>query len=428
LPEVRGGRRAEAGEAYPPQERRAAVRTEPLTVVVVSGGRDALPVIAAARRLGLRVLVSDGAPDAPGFRLADAGLVAGVCDAEATVAAVRAYATSNRVDGVIGVGADAAPTVAAVAAALRLPGWMPAPPGDRLETAARLRRRGVPVPWSAPVADPSALADLAASGSLVVRPVHAGHARAAVRLSADVDPEWAFAMVEVAAGGGRLMVEAAADASRVHALALVAGGRVAAAFFADRRDESGVPFVVRGLDFPSRRAGYGCEALLAQAVAVLEMRSGLFEADIVLVPDGPRMAGIVGCLTHAPFATHQLPLATGLPIVESMLGLTLGRSPAVGEPRREPVRATALRYVYAPAGTVVHVSGVEDATAGGALCELHVAPGHLTAAFAPAPVGFVLAGGDTLDEAIARAEDGAAHLRVLATPPGQGDPSHATLH
>ena len=118
MPEVRGGRRTEAGRAGAadvPAERRIVVRTQPLTVLVVSGRREALPVIAAARGLGLRVLVSDGAPDAPGFRLADAGLAAGVCDAEATVAAVRAYATVNRIDGVLGVGSDAARTVWAVA-------------------------------------------------------------------------------------------------------------------------------------------------------------------------------------------------------------------------------------------------------------------------------------------------------------------------
>jgi hypothetical protein len=424
MPEGRGGRRT--GDL--PEDRRGVVRTEPPTLLVVSGGRQALPAIGAARRLGLRVLVSDGAPDAPGFRLADAGLVAGVCDPETTVAAARAYASLNRIDGVIGVGSDAGPTVAAVAAALRLPGAMPAPLGDRLETAARLRAGGVPVPWSAPVADPSGLADLGSSASLVLRPAHAGDARAAVRLSADVDPSWAFTIVAVAAGADRVMVEAAADAPRIHALALVAAGRVAAAFFADRCDAVRVPLVARGLDFPSRRAGASCGELVAAAVAALDLRHGLFEADIVLMPDGPRLAGIVGCLTHVPFATHQLPLATGLPVVDDVLGLTLGRPPFVGEARAPAVRPTALRYLHAPAGTVVHVTGVEDAIAGGALCELHVAPGERVAAFAPVPAGFVLADGDTLDEASARAEESVACLRVLATPPGQDGGSHATLH
>jgi phosphoribosylaminoimidazole carboxylase (NCAIR synthetase) len=82
--------------------------------LVVSGGPETVPVIEEARRLGLRVVVSDGAPDAPGFRLADAGLLASTGDPEATVDAVRAYAARTPVDGVLGGAADVSQTVAAV--------------------------------------------------------------------------------------------------------------------------------------------------------------------------------------------------------------------------------------------------------------------------------------------------------------------------
>jgi hypothetical protein len=222
------------------------------------------------------------------------------------------------------------------------------------------------------------------------------------------------------------MLEAEADAPRVHALVLVEAGRVAEAFLADRRDEVRVPFVARGLDFPSRHAGPSCHTLLARAIAALDLRHGLFEADIVLTTGGPRLAGVVGCLTHVPFATHQLPLATGRPVVDDMLDLVLGRPPSVEDV--DGVRATALRYLYAPAGIVAHVSGVEAATANGALCELHLTPGDRVAGFAPGPAGFVLAEGDTLDEAIARAEESVASVRVLATTPGLAVASHATLH
>src|SRR5438445_1911328 len=121
------------------------------TLLVVSGSREAMPIIAAARRMGLRVLVSDGAPDAPGFRQADAGLLAPTADAEASVEAARAYAQLTRIDGVSGVGGELARTVAAVAEALGLAGIPPATAAlaaDRLALRARLRARGVAVPWS----------------------------------------------------------------------------------------------------------------------------------------------------------------------------------------------------------------------------------------------------------------------------------------
>src|SRR5439155_24193629 len=95
------------------------------TLLIVSGARAAMPIIAAARRMGLRVLVSDGVPDAPGFRQADAGLLAPTADAEASVEAARDYAPRTRIDGVIVVGADVAGTVAVVALSLGLAGDRP---------------------------------------------------------------------------------------------------------------------------------------------------------------------------------------------------------------------------------------------------------------------------------------------------------------
>src|SRR5262245_25105967 len=138
------------------------------TVLFVSGGREAMPAIARAREMGLRVLVSDGAPDAPGFQLADAGLLASTYDAEATVEAARAYAARTPIDGVLAVAADVPTTVAAVAHALGLPGIgleTARLAADKLAMKDRLRARGVRVPWYAPVPNADALVRLARGAS-----------------------------------------------------------------------------------------------------------------------------------------------------------------------------------------------------------------------------------------------------------------------
>src|SRR5262245_23510995 len=88
------------------------------TLLVVSASRDAVPVITEARRLGLRVVACDGTPDAPGFRLADAGLVAPVDDPDSVVEAARAFAARVPIAGVVAASAEVPCTVAAVADAL----------------------------------------------------------------------------------------------------------------------------------------------------------------------------------------------------------------------------------------------------------------------------------------------------------------------
>src|SRR6188474_2770450 len=134
------------------------------TLLVVSASRDAVPIVSEARRLGLRVVVCDGASDAPAFRVADAGLVAPVDDPDAVVEAARAYRAQAAIDGVLAAGIEVPRTVAAVADALGLPG----PPlaaaavlADRLRARRRLRDAGVAVPWSAVVPDVDTLRRLA---------------------------------------------------------------------------------------------------------------------------------------------------------------------------------------------------------------------------------------------------------------------------
>src|SRR5439155_21018353 len=189
------------------------------------GQPDALPIIAAARRMGVRVLVSDGAPDAPGFRLADAGLLASIADAEGTVEAARAYAALNRIDGVLGVGATPASTVAAVAHALGLPTVsLPAAAliGDRLATMGRLAAAGVPVPWTAPA--PTARAVEAARAPCLLKPVAGAGAEGVVYVVAGTDPAWAFEVAAAGSHGGQVMLEQFVTGLRVTVAAVVVAG------------------------------------------------------------------------------------------------------------------------------------------------------------------------------------------------------------
>ena len=65
------------------------------TLWVISGGVEAIPTVRRARDLGLRVVVSDGNPEAPGFRFAHTAIIASTYDADATVQAAHQYVRGN---------------------------------------------------------------------------------------------------------------------------------------------------------------------------------------------------------------------------------------------------------------------------------------------------------------------------------------------
>jgi len=402
------------------------------TLLVVSGAREAMPIIAAARRMGLRVLVSDGAPDAPGFRQADAGLLAPTADAEASVEAARAYAQRTRIDGVIGVGAEVARTVAAVAEALGLAGIPPATAAlaaDRLALRARLRARGVAVPWCAPVEGPAALEALAARTQLplALRPVDGA---LALRLLPDVDPRWAVEVAAAASPGGSVMVEEQVAGARVRAQAIVVDGRATTVALADRDDEvleRFAPFVVeRGSTLPSAAHPAAAERIagtVAAAAAALGMRAGTLSVEVVLGPRGPVLVELGTGLSGGYIGTHEVPLATGVDLVAAEIRLALGETPEPGALRARWCQGVARRFLLPAPGTVTSVRGAAEAAAGEgiALLEVVATPGQRIGPPGGRGChgGVVIAVDETREGALRRAEAAAARVRIV-TMPGPG--------
>jgi biotin carboxylase len=390
------------------------------TLLVVSGQPDALPVITAARRLGVRVLVSDGAPDAPGFRLADAGLLASIADAEGTVEAARAYAALNRIDGVLGVGAGPASTVAAVAHALGLPGVSLAAAAlidDRLATMGRLAAAGVAVPWTAAAPDPRAVE--AARAPCFLKPVDGAGAEGVVYVVAGTDPGWAFEVAAAGSRGGHVMLEQFVTGLRVSVAALVVGGRVAVLGVADRAD--GLPgWCGRGREMPSRLRAHPrerIEATLARAIRALGIERGPLEAELVVGSDGPVIVGLTVGMSQSSFWSHTVSLATGIDAVGAAVRVVLGDElPAVA---LRPLwsEGAAERFLVTTAGRVIRIVGAEEAAAGDGvvLVDVRVRPGQqITSAGAGGPgAGVVVAGGPTRVVAVVRAERAAARVRIL---------------
>ena len=402
------------------------------TLLIISGGREAVPGIDEARRLGLRVVVSDGAPDAPGLRLADAGLLASTYDPDATVEAARAYAARNRIDGVLAVAADVPVTVAAVADALGLPGVSLETArlaADKLLMKDSFRAAGVPIPWYAPVESPYALAALVerATWPLILKPVDSRGARGVVRLLPGVDPTWAYTTAAAESPTGRVMVEAFIAGPQVSTESVVMGGQTLTIGFSDRNYElldRFAPFVIEnGGEIPSvlppaMQTAIG--ELVAEAARALGVEHGTVKGDIVVGPDGPRVIELAVRLSGGFFCTHEIPLATGVNFVEAAIRLALGEEPALAELQPRWSKGVAQRYLFPPAGVVTSVDGIEEAAAGEgvALLEVRVGRGDRVRPMTShvCRAGVVITVGDTREIAVARAEATVDRIRIGVAP------------
>jgi biotin carboxylase len=405
------------------------------TLLIISGGREAVPAIDEARRLGLRVVVSDGAPDAPGLRLADAGLLASTYDPDATVEAARAYAARNRIDGVLAVAADVPVTVAAVADALGLPGVSLETArlaADKLLMKDRFKIAGVPIPWYAPVESPHALAALVerVTWPLIVKPVDSRGARGVVRILPGVDPTWAYTTAAAESPTGRVMVEAFIPGPQVSTESVVVDGDTVTIGFSDRNYElldRFAPFVIEnGGELPSILESTmrpAIDQLVADAARALGVRHGTVKGDVVVGPDGPRVIELAVRLSGGFFCTHEIPLATGVNFVEAAIRLALGEEPTRAELEPRWSKAVAQRYLFPPAGVVTSVDGVDEAAAtdGVALLEVRVNRGDRVRPMTShvCRAGVVITVGDTREEAVARAEAAVARIRIGIAPPAE---------
>jgi biotin carboxylase len=399
------------------------------TLLIIGGSHEALAGIRMARDLGIRIIVSDRNPQAPGFALADGCILASTYHVDETVAAVTEWCQKHgTIDGVMCLATDVPHTVAAVAEALGLPGLPRAVAEmavDKLAMKQRFDRDGVSIPWFSAVESPAHLAALASERglSLVLKPVDSRGSRGVLRLTAGVDLAWAFAESHKYSPTGRVMVEEFLDGPQVSTESVVLDGVVHTPGFADRNYEFleryAPNFIENGGSLPSclpEDVQQQVLEVLGHASASLGIRTGIIKGDIVLPAGGPRVIELAARLSGGYFCTHSIPLNVGVSTVEAAIRLALGAEvdPARLQPRFN--RGVAQRYLFPSPGRVIRVEGLDAAwkLPGVEVIQLTVAPGDIIRppTDSNASAGMVLATADTAEEAVRRCEAALAVIRI----------------
>jgi biotin carboxylase len=400
------------------------------TLLVVSGGTEALAGIDRAHELGLHVLVSDGDPNAPGLAAADERLLASTYDVEATVAAARRYHRQvRRIDGVICVASDIPVTVASVAAELGLPGIPLASARlsmDKLALKRRLVENGVATAAFAQVSSAADLRRYTADHGypLVVKPVDSRGSRGVLLLSDEtLDLAWSYETARRESPSGRVIVECFLEGPQISTESLVVDGVVHTIGFADRNYEHlerFAPHVIEnGGELPSRLdpcAQTSVRELVERAVSALGIRAGVIKGDIVLGEDGPYVIELALRLSGGYLCTHEIPLSTGVDFVGQAIRIALGETPSPGDLRPTRNSGVAQRWLFPNPGRVRRVAGVEAVAARSeiALCEIRVREGDLIEPVSShaSRAGVVIATGATRRQAVERARGAVAHIEI----------------
>ncbi len=403
------------------------------TLLIISGGAEAVPGIERARGMGLYVVVSDINPKAPAFALADDHIIASTYDVEDTVAAALHYHKTVRpIDGVMCIASDVPLTVASVAHALGLPGITIEAArlaGDKLAMKELFVEKGISIPWFCRV---DSVADLRRILSergfpVVLKPVDSRGARGVLRLTESVDLDWAYEHSVSFSPSGRVMVEEYLEGPQISTESAIINGRAFTPGFSDRNYE----FLDRFAPYIIENGGHQPSVLTAeqqnsvsglaeQAALAMGITTGIAKGDMVLTKDGPKVIEIAARLSGGWFSTDQIPLATGVDLISAAIKIALGEQVLEEDLIPRYQKGVAIRYFFPEPGRVVRIENAEQFRDRSWVHKLgfFVKPGDIVEPVTnhTKRAGFVITSGETRDQAIERAEQVVESIKIETVP------------
>ncbi len=335
------------------------------TLLILSGGTEAVEGIRIAREMGLNVVVCDLNPNAPGRRLADWFICADIYNPIDVASKVLHFARRHRIDGVITIASDAVRSVAEVVELLALPGmsrYTAFVTTEKFVMKKVLARKGVPLPNFASVESVEELREkIGEFRRAVIKPVDSRGARGVIRVTPQDDLEDAFFRAVSHSPSGRLIMEEWLDGPQLSAEAVVVRGRLYPCGVADRnysRLDETYPYVIEdGGETPSRFSpqmdGRIKDTLQAAAEAI-GLEDGVIKADMVLQGDRPFIIEVASRLSGGFFSTITIPLVYGINIIGLAIQLALGMDVLPPE-RLRPRSFQANRFIFTGPGTVTRV-------------------------------------------------------------------------
>ena len=306
------------------------------TVCIIGAGLLQIPVIKAAKAMGLKTVVVDMNPVAPGIRESDYFIQASTMDAEITSLYLEKFHRENMpVSAVLTVGTDASYTVAVCAKKLGLVGIEPEAAinaTDKYMMRRALRQAKVPVP-DFEIVDTynKAVEALERMGSdCVIKPVQNMGARGVRRLFNLDDLKEGFDLAMHYSKSGKAIIEQYIDAPELSIDSLVWNGNISITGVADRIIEYDPYFVETGHMMPSRLPEDLIHFALdtfKNGVRALGLTVGAAKGDVKVSQSGCYIGEIAARLSGGFMSAYTYPYSSGVDLMSNMVRIALGLEP-----------------------------------------------------------------------------------------------------
>ncbi len=338
------------------------------TVAIIGAGLLQIPVIKAAKSLGLTTVVVDKNPEAPGVKEADLLINSSTLDAEMTSILLEKFNKEQRkIDGVLTVGTDASYTVAVCAKKLGLVGIEPEAAlkaTDKYLMRMALRQAKVVIPdFELVDTYQKAVESIERLGiDCVIKPQKNMGARGVRRINNIDDLKDGFEEAVRYSNTGKVIIEQYIDASELSIDALVYQDKIAITGIADRIIEYDPYFVETGHIMPSRLGedliNFAVESF-KKGIKALGITVGAAKGDIKISNSGCYIGEIAARLSGGFMSAYTYPYSSGIDLMKNIVLISLGLPPDDLKPAKNWV--SIERAIIPAPGIIKEINGIEKA-------------------------------------------------------------------
>jgi len=337
------------------------------TIAIIGAGLLQLPVIKAAKKLGLKVVVVDINPLACGVKEADYYIQSSTLDAETTAEKLEKFDKEiSKISAVLTVGTDASYTVAVCAKRLGLPGIEPdvaIKATNKYEMRKTLISAKVPVPDFEIVDSYNKACEVIErmGSDCVVKPLQNMGARGVRRVCNLEDLKEAFDLALQYSKDRKVLIEQYIDAPELSIDALIYNDNIYITGVADRIIEYDPYFVETGHIMPSRLSedliGYAIETFKS-GIKAIGINIGAAKGDIKVSSSGCYIGEIAARLSGGFMSAYTYPYSSGVDLMTNIIYISLGLPPVDISPKKN--WCSIERAIIAPPGIISKIEGLSE--------------------------------------------------------------------
>lgn len=401
-------------------------------VLIVGASDLVMPAFRIAREeLGLGVIALDYNPQAPGMLYADMAIPVSTKDVDAAVMAAREVSQEHNIKGVFTCGADVEITVAAIAEALSLPG-IPVSVArrcnDKLLMHYYLDSQGFREKAKYQIVNNLAEVEEAVTKigfPCVFKPIDNCASRGIQRIEGPEAVKDAYNMAVSFNGShnGEILIEECLEGTK-HTVEMLTWQNqwyllsiIDTHYISPRWPcETGLNTTKQPPEMQVRMFRFA-----EQVARLIEITYNAHKVDVNVTLGGTiQLIELTARLSGGFHCQYASPLAFGSHDIRAALKLAIGQPLDLEDIRHQYEKGAAVRAVFPKPGRIISISGLEEAKTSPGVAQVFIWKNvgdvigpYQNSADRPA---FVIAKGETTEEAIAKAERGASLIQIRTEP------------